>query len=371
MGRLSAGIRRKPEWWIKRKDPAILAKWREEALAATMWWNKKTNNLEVLSVDDERRGDTDSIVRLNEKQVDYVLQELGGYENLRHEESGIQARPSSALSKRCDYNFKAQVGCFDGIWQSDKLVPDQTRKDLISGVAVLEDVPENKKDWHPGSDDQVLDLVHPSLYCLVYGETKMYTERPKDNSHKPEAIPVPIPKMKQSIANVQSKKYSWIPTDFKVSDDGKVKALGYINNLFPGHIQLYKTIEECISLFIPMFERVLSDLRNPLPLRIEGEYSDISETDPHYPKEEEEPNEKSENVVKDDGDEEWEDEEDYYDKVDKFWEKWQENKYCILPDVPDSGYKGMLERRKVSVSLKGREIQVIVKLANIQLVRLG
>ena len=34
-------------------------------------------------------------------------------------------------------------------------------------VAVLENVPDNEKDWHPGSNNQVLDLVHPSLYCFV------------------------------------------------------------------------------------------------------------------------------------------------------------------------------------------------------------
>ena len=32
-------------------------------------------------------------------------------------------------------------------------------------------MPEDQKDWHPGSNKQVLDLVHPSLYPLVYGKT--------------------------------------------------------------------------------------------------------------------------------------------------------------------------------------------------------
>lgn len=39
------------------------------------------------------------------------------------------------------------------------------------------------KDWHPGSKNQVLDLVHPSLYCLIYGITRKTTNNiPLDKS---------------------------------------------------------------------------------------------------------------------------------------------------------------------------------------------
>ena len=37
----------------------------------------------------------------------------------------------------------------------------------------LEDVPSWEKDWHPGSDQKVLDLVHPSLIPVVYGRTRV------------------------------------------------------------------------------------------------------------------------------------------------------------------------------------------------------
>ncbi|KAJ7929028.1 hypothetical protein B0H13DRAFT_1703624, partial [Mycena leptocephala] len=39
-------------------------------------------------------------------------------------------------------------------------------------VSALENVPEAEKDWHPGLDGQVLDLVHSSLYCIVYGRQR-------------------------------------------------------------------------------------------------------------------------------------------------------------------------------------------------------
>ena len=37
----------------------------------------------------------------------------------------------------------------------------------------LENVPEIYRDWHPGSENTVLDLVHPSLFPVVYGRTKI------------------------------------------------------------------------------------------------------------------------------------------------------------------------------------------------------
>ena len=48
--------------------------------------------------------------------------------------------------------------------------PDQWW-DIISVVSPLEDVPDAEKDRHSGSDNRVLDLVHPSLYPIVYGRT--------------------------------------------------------------------------------------------------------------------------------------------------------------------------------------------------------
>lgn len=117
---LSASIRTKPEWWIKRNDPEIRAKWKAEALDTTLVWVIGPNELipmqsaqvliesrnEAEEVTDEpaddgqwsdvpihedRPGtDPDLIVKLNERQVEYVLDELDGYAKLRDETLGIQ-----------------------------------------------------------------------------------------------------------------------------------------------------------------------------------------------------------------------------------------------------------------------------------------
>lgn len=67
MLRLSYALRSKPSWWTKYKNPEIRAKWRAEALAH----------------DVDGQG-------LTEAEVDYVLDELAGYDEMRDAETGIQ-----------------------------------------------------------------------------------------------------------------------------------------------------------------------------------------------------------------------------------------------------------------------------------------
>ena len=52
------------------------------------------------------------------------------------------------------------------IWQSDSLIDQKLYEEFLACVEKLEDVPDELKDWHPRANGQVLDLVHPSLYCL-------------------------------------------------------------------------------------------------------------------------------------------------------------------------------------------------------------
>ena len=57
--------------------------------------------------------------------------------------------------------------------KSDTTVPDALAQSLREHVRQLEDVPDAKKDWHPKSDDKVLDLLHPSLFPLTYHLTRV------------------------------------------------------------------------------------------------------------------------------------------------------------------------------------------------------
>ncbi|KAG8684099.1 hypothetical protein FRC08_013905 [Ceratobasidium sp. 394] len=317
MVRLSAALRSKSSWWTQCYDWDILAKWRAEAL--------------------------EQAELMDESHIDYVLEELDGYANLRDEETG------------------AEVACYDRIWQSDKLIPARLKAKLVAGVAKLENVPDSRKDWHPGSNGLVLDLVHPSLYPIIYGRTLVYPEGTTDyGAIKPQ--PIRPPKLPNKITGSWyrwddyhiSRKFQWLPTDFVVSDDGKsVKSVSYINNLNPHqHFDLHTTIEELIGAFIPLFERVLTDsilTNRAVPARTNNSYSyDVGGYEPCP------------------------DHHDYRDlSTEEFnwlYQQWADNRPIRLPDVSPVGYvTGSLETRNTWYSLARRTIQVIVKLTNIHL----
>ena len=61
--------------------------------------------------------------------------------------------------------------------KSDTAVSSELKEALQEEVKRFEGaIPEKLKDWHPGSDEKVLDLVHPSLFPLVYGRTRILYE---------------------------------------------------------------------------------------------------------------------------------------------------------------------------------------------------
>ncbi|CAE6506779.1 unnamed protein product [Rhizoctonia solani] len=315
MTQLSAELRRKPFWWTKCHDETILNKWREEALAQAKL--------------------------MKESHVDYVLEELVGYANLRDDKSG------------------AEVSCHDKIWQSDTLVPASLKKQLVTGAIKLEDVPESEKDWHPRSNGQVLDLVHPSLYPIVYGRTLSYPEDSDDRSLSALQLRLKPPQEKSARLYWEpsgdyyiSKRFQWLPTDFEVSEDGaSVRSLSYINNLNPiKHQSLCKAIDGLIAAFIPLFERVLTDSipkNKAVPQRTYNGYSYDRQAYRRSP-----------DFLAYTDDQNFE--EDH--------QEWANGRIFITPRIPEGGYSiGSLEKRPIKYKLAGRIIQVIVKLANIHL----
>ena len=206
----------------------------------------------------------------------------------------------------------------------------------------------------------MLDLVHPSLYPIVYGRTLAYPEGSGEhNSTRLTPVPVPplpIPDTSLHYAREHnyhvSRRFQWLPTDFQVSEDGRfVKSLGYINNLNPDkHGALHATIEELVGAYLPLFERVLKDCipdNKFLPQRVTNGYSYDEGFEPR-------PSRK-----------------DFEDNMEwnRKYEEWEEKRPYQQPDVAAEGYVlGSLERRQWWYSLNGRIIQVIAKLANIHLV---
>lgn len=217
-------------------------------------------------------------------------------------------------------------------------------------------MPADEQDWHPGSGGQVLDLVHPSLYPIVYGST--LSRDPATGELRPLTGP-------ETGSSFRSTRFAWLPSDFAVSEDGVARLVSpYINNIHPTlHADLYTVIDCLVTSAIPLFERVLSDLRRPLSkLRMVTEpgwdrtyskqlqiigciYVDSEgrSCGPPWP---------SDHGV---DTRDWEEEQ---------YDEWRASLPKRLPEALPK-YDGALDVIRKSVSLAGSTIQIIVKLANI------
>ncbi|MFF8171909.1 DUF4246 domain-containing protein [Streptomyces chartreusis] len=294
MMQCSAHIRAKPGWFDKMNDAGIVARWTREAV---------------------EQG-------LSEAQVRYVLAELAHYAALRDERSGVE------------------VSAVDGVWHSDTLVDDGLRSRLREAVRVLEQVPAAEQDWHPGSDGQVLDLVHPSLFCLVReasGAPERAWQNPTDRYSRYEF----------------SERFQWLPTDVDVTDDGEVVFRSYVNNVHPDeHRDLACVLPDLFARLRPLLENVLTDLRHPRPLRIEADPYGWYDSEPEHP-------DKAS----------YGDEQAYAEAV-RAWaeaqDDWWENRSPVVPDAPAFTPPESPDA-SARVDLRGRRLQVIVKLATIQL----
>ncbi len=290
----SAHLRAKPGWFDKRNDADIVAKWTREAID---------------------QG-------LTEAQVRYVLAELEHYAALREGRTGIE------------------VSAVDGVWQSDTLVDDKLTSRLREAVRALEQVPEEERDWHPGSGGQVLDLVHPSLFCLVRdvsGAPERAWRNPTDRWSKYEF----------------SEKFQWLPTDVDVDGDGGATFRSYVNNVHPEtHRELACVLPDLFARMLPLLEKVLTDLRHPRPLRIDPDPYGWYDSEPQRP------------------DQSDFDDDALHAEALRAWEAalddWWENRRPVVPDAP-AFTPPVLPDESARVDLRGRRLQVIVKLATIHL----
>ncbi|KAF9789747.1 hypothetical protein BJ322DRAFT_554021 [Thelephora terrestris] len=204
---LSNAIREKPNWWEQIKDPVLVRKWMREAV-------------------DQQRNEY-RIRQLRWKMVNYVFQELHGYASLRDPNAGIEAGP------------------YERIWRSDSLISGDLRNQLINAVSPLENVPDLEKDWHPGSNNQILSLVHPYLYPIIYDRT--FAKGPRTG--KCETLRPP-----GGRGSHVSQKFQWLPSDFTVAEDGSVTlASPYINNIHPQkHAALESVVPKLLERAVPL-----------------------------------------------------------------------------------------------------------------------
>ncbi|KJK87875.1 hypothetical protein H633G_08295 [Metarhizium anisopliae BRIP 53284] len=216
-------ITNKSDWWVKVHDAEIAARWKAEAL--------EMNWAAFLKYAD-----------FTPAMADACIQELKLKADLFQKTSLVPV---------FDYTT--------AVIKSDDLIPEPLWQALSQGVKLLEDVPEHEKDWHPGSDGKVLDLVHPSLWPLVYGKSRILPDRriglsdALDNCGMGDVIQEPAPPSGRN-RHCTSTKFQWLACDVSV-EKGRAKIESYINNLHPvKHASLYPVIERFIEKALPAWD---------------------------------------------------------------------------------------------------------------------
>ncbi|KAE8383099.1 hypothetical protein BDV26DRAFT_287885 [Aspergillus bertholletiae] len=231
----------KPEWERKVFDEDIVDKWRNEAV-----------------VFDDRLFD----YYLSTAMFDYCIEEL---------------RDKAAFSK--DSQMVSVYDSEIAIVKSDGAVTPILAESLRRNVRVLEDVPEHSKDWHPGSDETVLDLLHPSLFPLIHGTSRVlpYGTVPLDDcarfTGEGEVVVPQFDEYSVSSRNSMPEwgSFQWLPSNIEFDKDGVPKIVSYINNLHPKrHKELYGTLERFVAAAIPLWNECLSWNENRLRIEFRG-----------------------------------------------------------------------------------------------------
>lgn len=177
--------------------------------------------------------------------------------------------------------------------KSDVLVKTDLRDALKEAFDKLQNDQKDEPDWHPNSGDMVQDLIHPSMYPLVYGRSRVLkdevvtvTDAVEKWAGKGEIISEVEDSVQEDEYSVQedgfvlwqrpaasqgsldiptnywSTSYQWLPSNVSFLDDGTVKLTSYINNLHPRRYpDIYATVEKLIETAIPAWDQCLVEYR--------------------------------------------------------------------------------------------------------------
>lgn len=281
--------------------------------------------------------------------------------------------------------FVPAIDADAAVQKSDSIIPDALKDELKAAAAPLEDGLAKHQDWHPGSDDKVLDLVHPSLFPLLYGRSRVLDddsvtlEDCVEYTGLGEVVPVPEDKHLKvtSLPGLSgwdggrfggrhieqhffSKRFQWLPCEVKFGDDEECQITSYINNLQPSkHKPLYGAIEKIIAKIIPMWDASLSSTeRSNLPVRIDIDEAEWIEPDAEREREPDESEMDEDEIME--ADEEFR----------------RQNRTLVMPEPSEpydarKSHKSSNRRAVGPVHLRedwaDHGLQIIVKLANIHL----
>jgi len=182
------------------------------------------------------------------------------------------------LKDLADHHQQKEVE--EGVLSSDKLVSCNLHNELLKLVLALQDS-QDPKDYHPHSKQVVQDLVHPALFCYVAGESYV------PEVWEPILESLPVRNSNDVFHNKTSdifgrdyedSKYQWLPTDVAVEMDGRARFLSPVNNLSSDQVKLNESLEQLLTLAVPLFEEALGFVNRIGPLMhpaVEQGYDEI------------------------------------------------------------------------------------------------
>ncbi|KAJ5194245.1 Protein of unknown function DUF4246 [Penicillium cf. griseofulvum] len=191
------------------------------------------------------------------------------------------------------YETTDVVALYNGdVTKSDTNMPDSLLREMRSQFQVLEFDNKQLQYFYPGVLGQERDLISMALYALVYGTTRILTDRvigindcldhigqgeviscPKETGITREDISWRVLAREDVKVRPYSRNYQVLPSDWELRDDGRWHLATYINNLHPvKHRNIYKLIEEAFNCLIPQWNATLTPLKDMLHARARIEY---------------------------------------------------------------------------------------------------
>jgi hypothetical protein len=271
----------KPDWHVKVFDDSIVSKWRKEALAipdeelyklATSGKLKYFEPTPPIEIPDDI---------LNKQTFETVSMY-----------TGPELVVITDICRKCVQELRSKAKYFEqtgiipvidacaSIAKSDTVVTKELHEALCVAFDKLRVDQQSSPDWHPNSSEMVQDLVHPSMYPLVYGRTRVFEEEcvgVEDAIRVWAGKGAVIPKEPSKTAEDEqtrqwdrslddqlppgywSENYQWLPANMAFQEDGSVRFTSYINNLHPNKFSdIYRTIEKLVETSLPLWDQCLS-----------------------------------------------------------------------------------------------------------------
>ncbi|KAL9652030.1 hypothetical protein ABK040_000371 [Willaertia magna] len=154
--------------------------------------------------------------------------------------------------------------------EKEDLISKELTERLKKCLIGFENITEEKKDYHPGTDNQVLDLIHPSLFCYVKGVSEIVgkgvekVEEKKEEKEDDYRYYYRTPREKTFKVETQ-----WLPSEFLLKENNEIEIQSYINNVDERkHKELYDVIGKIFSKFVPLFNRYVQLRKFPKRLQV-------------------------------------------------------------------------------------------------------